>query len=57
VAVADLTTQLSAEAIKQPQPELHIRGDKAVRYEHVVLLMSAARQAGLKKIGFVTEPK
>ena len=57
VAVADLTSQLSAEAIKQPQPELHIRGDKAVRYEHVVLLMSAARQAGLKKIGFVTEPK
>lgn len=57
VAVADLTTQLSAEAIKQPQPELHIRGDKAVRYEHVVVLMTAARQAGLKKIGFVTEPK
>jgi biopolymer transport protein ExbD len=57
VALADLSAQLSAEAIKQPQPELHIRGDKAVRYEHVVLLMTAARQAGLKKIGFVTEPK
>jgi len=57
VALADLSAQLSAEAIKQPPPELHIRGDKAVRYEHVVLLMTAARQAGLKKIGFVTEPK
>jgi biopolymer transport protein ExbD len=56
VAFADLGAQLSAEAVKQPQPELHIRGDKSVRYEHVVLAMSAARQAGLKKIGFVTDP-
>jgi len=56
VLETDLTALLSAEAVKQPQPELHIRGDKAVRYEHVVLVMSAARKAGLKKIGFVTDP-
>ena len=53
---ADLATLLAAESVKQPQPELHIRGDKAVRYEYVALLMTAARQAGLKKIGFVTDP-
>ncbi|MDD2925384.1 biopolymer transporter ExbD, partial [Rhodoferax sp.] len=56
VAEADLATLLGAESAKQPQPELHIRGDKAVRYERVALLMTAARQAGLKKIGFVTDP-
>ena len=56
VAVADLTALLSAEASKQPQPELHIRGDKAVRYERVAQVMAAAQQAGLKKIGFITEP-
>ena len=47
----------SAEAGKQPQPELHIRGDKNVRYERVAQAMAAAQQAGLRKIGFITEPK
>jgi biopolymer transport protein ExbD len=51
-----LPTVLQVEAAKQPQPELHIRGDKAVRYEFVAQAMAAAQQAGLRKIGFVTEP-
>ena len=54
---ADLPLRLQAEGMKQPQPELHIRGDKAVRYERVAQAMAAAQQAGLRKIGFVTEPK
>ncbi|NMM11240.1 MAG: biopolymer transporter ExbD [Polaromonas sp.] len=54
---ADLVPQLRAAAVRQPQPELHIRGDKAVRYERVAQAMAAAQQAGLRKIGFVTEPK
>jgi len=37
------------------KPESHICSDKAVRYEHV-LLMTEAQQAGLKKIGFVADP-
>ena len=48
---------LQAEAAKDPQPELHIRGDKAVRYEFVARAMAAAQQAGLRKIGFITEPQ
>ncbi len=51
-----LTGLLKAEASRDPQPELHIRGDKAVRYEHVAKVMASAQQAGLRKIGFVTEP-
>jgi biopolymer transport protein ExbD len=54
---ADLASRLQAEAIKLPQPELHIRGDKSVRYERVAQAMAAAQQAGVRKIGFVTEPK
>jgi biopolymer transport protein ExbD len=49
--------QLKAAATQNPQPELHIRGDKAVRYERVATAMAAAQQAGVRKIGFVTEPK
>ncbi len=51
-----LPARLVAEAAKEPQPDLHIRGDKDVRYERVAQAMAAAQMAGLKKIGFITEP-
>ena len=57
VAETDLVPMLQAEAAKEPQPELHLRGDKNVRYERVAQAMAAAQQAGVKKIGFITEPK
>ena len=53
----NLPRLLQSEAGKNPQPELHIRGDKEVRYERVAQAMAAAQVAGLRKIGFVTEPK
>ena len=52
-----LVIQLKASAAQSPQPDLHIRGDKSVRYERVAQAMAAAQQAGLRKIGFITEPK
>jgi biopolymer transport protein ExbD len=51
-----LETNLQTEAAKEPQPDLHIRGDKEVRYERVAQAMAAAQRAGVKKIGFVTDP-
>jgi len=54
---AALEPMLAQNAAKEPQPELHIRGDREVRYERVAQAMAAAQQAGLKKIGFITEPK
>ena len=54
---ADLVIQLRTAAAQNPQPELYIRGDKAVRYERVAVAMAFAQQAGLRKIGFITEPK
>ena len=53
----DLLDMLKVESTKIPQPELHIRGDKNVKYERVAQAMAAAQQAGLRKIGFITEPK
>ncbi|MDP1742952.1 biopolymer transporter ExbD [Polaromonas sp.] len=52
----ELASRFKLAAAQNPQPELHIRGDKAVRYERVAQAMAAAQQAGLRKIGFVTEP-
>jgi biopolymer transport protein ExbD len=51
-----LAAKLTAAAGAQPQAELHIRGDRAVRYERVARVMAAAQRAGVKKIGFITEP-
>jgi biopolymer transport protein ExbD len=56
VADDQLAPRLQAEARKQPQPDLHIRGDRDVRYERVAQAMAAAQQAGLTKIGFITDP-
>ncbi|GAB1387507.1 biopolymer transporter ExbD [Melaminivora sp.] len=56
VSDAELESRLRAEALKEPQPDLHIRGDKEVRYERVAQAMSAAQRAGVRKIGFVTDP-
>ncbi|NMM79104.1 biopolymer transporter ExbD, partial [Acidovorax sp. SRB_24] len=53
----ELEGRLRTEAAKEPQPDLHINGDKAVRYERVAQAMSAAQRAGVRKIGFVTEPQ
>ena len=57
IADDQLAPRLQAAAAQNPQPDLHIRGDKAVRYERVAQAMAAAQQAGLRKIGFITEPK
>ena len=43
-------------AVKNPQPEVHIRGDKDGRYEFVGRVVFACQRAGILKIGFITEP-
>jgi biopolymer transport protein ExbD len=44
-----------AGQLAQP-PELHLRADKATRYERIAFVLSSAQQAGVTRIGFVTEP-
>jgi biopolymer transport protein ExbD len=56
VTMEELDLRLATEANKQPQPEVHIRGDRKVDYEHVIKAMAAVQRAGILKLGFVTEP-
>lgn len=53
---ARLAAQLQQAAAEQPQPEVHIRGDRRVAYERVIKVMAAAQQAGMLRLGFITEP-
>jgi biopolymer transport protein ExbD len=54
---AELVGRFVASAGREPQPELHIRADRATPYEHVARVMSEASKAGLARIGFVTDPR
>ena len=53
----ELGTKLAEAAQKHTQPELQLRADKNTRYEIIAQVMSAAQNAGLTKLGFVTEAK
>ena len=53
----ELAAMLSQTAARNPQPELHIRGDNNVRYERVAQAMAIAQREGMRKIGFVTDPR
>jgi len=56
VSFEDLQARLRAAAAQTPQPEVQLRGDRHVAYDHVIRVMAAAQQAGLSRLGFVTEP-
>ena len=45
-----------AAAAHKPLPEVHIRGDKGVRFEAIGRVILACQQAGIQKVGFITEP-
>jgi len=52
----ELLGLVEAAAVKKPQPELHIRGDKDARYEDIGRVMYAIQRGGIVKVGFLTEP-
>jgi biopolymer transport protein ExbD len=65
VEVSDLKARF-ADALRRAQgkglsaaqmPEVHIRGDKDVRFETIGRVIYAAQQAGILKVGFLTEPR
>ncbi|RFU45805.1 biopolymer transporter ExbD [Paraburkholderia sp. DHOC27] len=41
---------------QQDQPEIQLRAACSTRYEVIAQVMGAAQQAGLERIGFVTDP-
>jgi biopolymer transport protein ExbD len=54
-ALKSTMEQLAKDAITKGVPELHLRADKNSRYEIIAEIMASAQQAGLSKIGFVTD--
>lgn len=54
--LAVLQRMLNEEAVKVPQPEVHIRGDRETRYDNVNQVVTACQRASIFKVGFITEP-
>jgi biopolymer transport protein ExbD len=46
-----------AVASGTPLPEVHIRGDRNARFESMGRVILACQQAGVLKVGFITEPR
>ncbi len=51
-----LVDRLKKEAVKNPQPEVHIRGDLNARYESIGRVVFDCQRASIIKVGFVLEP-
>lgn len=50
---AALEQKLQQVAAKPVQPELHIRPNRLVEYEHVATVLATAQRLGVKKLGLV----
>lgn len=54
---ATLASRMQEEAAKQQQPELQIRADRNTRYQVLADVLAKAQMAGMKKVGFVSQPQ
>src|SRR5882672_7800529 len=52
-----LLDMLKEEAVKVPQPEVHIRGDKDTRFEAVGRVLADLQRSSMLKVGFITNPE
>ncbi|HKQ83583.1 MAG TPA: biopolymer transporter ExbD [Steroidobacteraceae bacterium] len=56
VDTKNLLERFKGVARLQPQPEVHVRGDRGARYEYIGRVILTAQRAGVQKVGFITEP-
>ena len=50
---AEMEQQMELKAAQQPQPEVHLRPNKLVKYKYVAAVVASAQRLGLNKIGIV----
>jgi biopolymer transport protein ExbD len=51
-----LLDRIKSIAVLDPQPEIHVRGDKHTQYEHIGRVIVLCQRGGIQKVGFITEP-
>jgi biopolymer transport protein ExbD len=51
-----LLTLIEQQAVRVPQPEIHIRGDRAASYKAIGHVLYELQRGGMVKVAFITEP-
>ncbi len=51
-----LLDRVKQVAVMDPQPEIHVRGDRGTAYEHIGRVIVICQRGGIQKVGFITEP-
>lgn len=57
VPEGELPARFAAAMAAGREAEMHLRADRATRYERVAEVLAQAQRAGIVKIAFVTEPQ
>ena len=53
---SQLLTMVEQQAVKVPQPEVHIRGDLNASYKSIGHVLYMLQRGGMVKVAFITEP-
>ncbi|MGF6857760.1 ExbD/TolR family protein [Paraburkholderia sp. CI3] len=56
ITLAQMRVQFAEAGKRADQPDIQLRAERSTRYEVIAQVMGAAQQAGLERIGFVTDP-
>jgi biopolymer transport protein ExbD len=56
VTMEELRARLERVASQSPQPDVQLHADRDTRYQELAEVMAAAQNAGMQKVGFVTNP-
>ena len=51
-----LLTMIEQQAVRNPQPNVHIRGDKNASYKSIGHVLYELQRGGMVKVAFITEP-
>ena len=49
----EMEQQMTLKASQQPQPEVHLRPNKLVKYQYVAQVLASAQRLGVTKIGMI----
>jgi len=53
---SEFLTMIEQQAVKVPQPEIHIRGDQRAAYKYIGHVLYDLERGGMVKVAFITEP-
>ena len=53
---AQLLSMIEQQAVRNPQPEIHIRGDLNASYKSIGRVLYQLQRGGMVKVAFITEP-